>query len=89
MAYSPQRIQKNHIYEICLRTGKGLPFSCSELINILLIGIMARANGEVKVKVCHFVWLANHAHILIVANQPKDFCAYYDELMKKVRVPPA
>jgi hypothetical protein len=84
MAYSPRRIQNNHIYEICLRTGEGLPFSCSELINSLLIGIMARANRDDKVKVCHFVWLANHAHILLVANRPEDFCAYYGEVMKKV-----
>ena len=51
---------------------------------MLLLGIMARANRDNKVQICHFVWMANHAHILLVAGNPHDFCRYYSELMKKV-----
>jgi hypothetical protein len=84
MAYSPRRYEENHVYEICMRTKEGLPFACAEIINVLLLGIMARANRDNKVQICHFVWMANHVHILLVAGNPHDFCRYYSEVMKKV-----
>ncbi len=67
-----------------MRTKEGLPFACAEIINVLLLGIMARANRDNKVQICHFVWMANHVHILLVAGNPHDFCRYYSEVMKKV-----
>jgi len=83
MAYTPRRFEENHVYEICLRTKKGLPFACLEILNILLLGIMARANRDQKLKVCHFQWLGNHVHILFVVIDPDAVASYYAELMKK------
>ena len=83
MAYNKRRYEENHVYESCLRTRDGLPFACIEILNILLLGIMARANRDQKVKLCHFVWLGNHVHILLIAIDPKALSLYYGELMKK------
>jgi len=84
MAYTPRRILKDHVYEICFRTKEGLPFSATETINTLLLGIMARTNRDDKIKLCHFLWMANHCHALVVATNPEVFCSYYNEVMKKV-----
>ena len=84
MAYTPRRILKDHVYEICFRTKEGLPFPATETINTLLLGIMARANRDDKVKLCHFLWMSNHCHALVVASNPEVFCSYYNEVMKKV-----
>jgi hypothetical protein len=83
MAYTQRRFEKNHVYEICLRTKEGLPFACLENLNILLLGIMARANRDQKLKFCHFLWLGNHVHILFVVIDSDAVASYYADLMKK------
>lgn len=61
------------------RTEEGLPFVPNPLMNFILSGILARAKELYSVKVCHFVYLANHFHMLLVIDTPEhvsDFIGY-------------
>ena len=83
MAYTNRRYIKGAIYEICIRTKQGLPFACNEVVNSILVGILARANRNNIVSLCHFIYMGNHAHMLVVLNEPSQFQNYYAEIMKK------
>ena len=61
------------------RTEVGLPLVASLIMNFILWGILARARELYAVKVCHFVFMANHFHLLIVVDNPAEvsqFIAY-------------
>ena len=52
------------------RTEVGLPLVASHCMNFILWGILARAKELYAVKVCHFVFMANHLHMVIVYPVP-------------------
>lgn len=54
------------------RTEIGLPLVASLIMNFILWGILARAREQFSVKVCHFVFMANHFHILLIVDNPAD-----------------
>lgn len=54
------------------RTEVGLPFVATLLMNFILWGILARAKEQFAVKVCHFIFMANHFHMLLVVDNPED-----------------
>lgn len=58
------------------RTEIGLPFIASHLMNFLLSGILARAQELYPVKVCHYIFLANHFHMLLVIENPEDISRF-------------
>ena len=54
------------------RTETGLPLPPTGVVNHLLWGILARGQERYSVKVCHFIFLANHFHMLLVVETPED-----------------
>ena len=58
------------------RTEVGLPFVASILMNLILWGIIARAKEQFAVKVCHFIFMANHFHMLLVVDNPEDLSRF-------------
>lgn len=54
------------------RTEVGLPFIATYSMNFILWGILARAQEQFAVKVCHFIFMANHFHMLLVVDNPAD-----------------
>ena len=70
---------RNTVSLITTRTEENLPFATCLLMNIFLWAIIARARKLYDVSVCHFIFMANHLHMLIVTNNPgdvKDFVGY-------------
>jgi len=61
---------------VSTRTETGLPFPPSYHINFLLWGILAKAQSLYSVKVCHFVFMSNHLHMMIVVDNPEDVCKF-------------
>jgi REP element-mobilizing transposase RayT len=53
-------------------------------MNLLLRGILARANRDHKVKLCGYIWMGNHIHLLVVTRDPFALVSYYSEIEKKV-----
>ena len=54
------------------RTETGLPLVPSLNLNFILWGILARAQEQFDVSVCHFVFLGNHFHMMLVVRNPSD-----------------
>jgi len=74
----------NCVYEVTLRVREGLPFVPKQIIELLLKSAMARTQRDFKVTLCHFVWMGNHAHLLVVGQDAKQLTAYYAEVQKKI-----
>jgi len=63
---------------------KGLPFAATLYMNTLLGGIMARTQRDFKVTICHFLWMGNHAHFLLICKDAEAFTNFYGEIKKKL-----
>jgi REP element-mobilizing transposase RayT len=84
MPRTRRHIQPGRPYELILRVKEGLPFRPSPLINTLLNGIIARAQRDHKVTLCHYLWMSNHIHIILIAKCPVSTVNFYQEIQKKV-----
>ena len=78
-----RRFEKGRVYLITNRTAEGLPFVATILINLFIYGIIARAISlHPQVKVCHFIFMGNHYHLLVVLKGDPDalksFMEYFD-----------
>ena len=60
----------NTVLSITSRTEKNLPFTPCKLINQGIWGILARAQNLYDISVCHFVFMANHFHMIVVVKDP-------------------
>jgi REP element-mobilizing transposase RayT len=64
---------------ITSRTEEGLPFVASYLLNFIIEGILARATSMYDITLCHYLFMANHFHMLAVVKNPErvdDFIGY-------------
>ena len=66
MARDPRFIPANSLVEVTIRTIQGrFLLRPSRDLNEIVIGILARAARRYEVRVCAFVFLSNHAHLLL------------------------
>ncbi len=84
MGYRPRYFISNNLYALCFRTIEGLPFVTTNYMKLLLLGIMARAQRDQKVVLCHFIWMGNHAHILAIFKDSDQAKNFYAEIEKKI-----
>ena len=71
-------------YDICIRVRSGLPFPCLVFIKLLLQSAMARASRDGRITICHYLWMQNHLHMIVVMKDSDDCKAFYAELQKKL-----
>ena len=64
------------VHLITARTEEGLPLVPSLILNFIIWGILARAKAMYQVKVCHFLFMANHFHMMIVVDNPEHVSAF-------------
>lgn len=57
---------------ITTRTEEGLPLVATDVMNFIIWGILARARNLYNVKVCHFLVMPNHLHMMLVIDTPSD-----------------
>lgn len=84
MSRRRRRILANHPYELILRVREGLPFVALDLIKLLIEGILARAQRDNKVILCHYLWMGNHVHILLIPLNTELCVSFYQEIQKKI-----
>ena len=53
-------------------------------MQLLLASALARTQRSSYVTLCHFLWMANHAHILVVVQDAESCKRFYMELQKKL-----
>lgn len=64
------------VHFITSRTEEGLPLVPSHVMNYQIWGILARAKELYRVRVCHFVFMGNHFHMVIVVENPGEVDAF-------------
>ena len=77
-------IYSNHVYELCMRTRQGKPFVHTLYMNTILRSVIARVQRNQKVIVCHYLWMTNHVHMVIVAKDQAECTAFYGEIQKQL-----
>src|SRR5690606_34556989 len=58
------------------RTEEGLPIVPTTVLNLLINGILAKATTMYKIKLCHYLFMANHFHILLVVDNPEHVSSF-------------
>lgn len=66
---------------ITSRTEEGLPMPANHVMNHIIWGVLAEARSKYDVKICHFIFMANHLHMLLVISNP----AHVSDFMKYVK----
>ena len=61
---------------VTTRTEEGLPLVPSHNLNFIINGILAKAGFMYDVKVCHFLFMSNHFHMILVVNNPEHVSEY-------------
>lgn len=84
MARTPRRIISGKVYELCFRVRHGLPFPPSKTINSIIKGVMARTQRDSKVTICHYLWMSNHAHFILIVKDAEQCMKFYMELERKL-----
>lgn len=84
MPANRRQIISGELYELEIRTRFALPFVCLLVVRLLLSSAMARSQRDSKIVICHFLWMANHLHLLFIAKDAEACSQFYSELMKKI-----
>ena len=79
-----REIYSGQVYDGCIRTRQGLPFVYTDYMKMLLEGTMARVQRDSKVTLCHYLWMANHLHMILIAKDKKACTQFYGELQRQL-----
>ncbi len=71
-------------YELTLRVREGLPFIPNRLVRSLLQSAMSQACFVTGLSVCHYMWMGNHAHIILVSKGPEELTQFYGIIKKSI-----
>jgi REP element-mobilizing transposase RayT len=70
--------QTGNVYELCTRLQYGLPLTAHPSAKALITGMLARAQRYYPVTISHFIFMANHFHMIIVAQNPEDVANFME-----------
>lgn len=84
MARTRRLFRGNRPFEITLRAREGIPFPPWELMNLIILSALSRTQRDQKVTLCHYVWMGNHTHILLIVKDAEQCCRFYMELQRKI-----
>jgi REP element-mobilizing transposase RayT len=66
------------------RVIQGLPLPPRPIMIMLIKSALARSQRNQKVTLVDFMWMGNHAHILLIAWDAQDLPSFYGELQKNL-----
>ncbi len=76
--------RENKPYELCFRAREGLPLPPTIYINRVIKGCLARAQRDGKLILCHYVFLGNHPHLIVVSRSIEGVTRFHQEVKKKL-----
>ena len=71
----------NSVVFITTRVQEGIPLPPSYVINAILWGILSEARSKYQVRICHFAFMGNHLHLLLMVDNPE----HVSEFMRYVK----
>ncbi len=78
MARRPRHTEYGQMYEMVFRAKEGIPLPCTNYMNLLVSGTLAKTLKRGGITLCDFVVMGNHWHILFVPHcksKLRHFCA--------------
>lgn len=72
----PRTLFPKTLVLVTTRVEEGLPFIGTPELNAILMGILARAQYLYPIKICAFIFMGNHLHMLILVGNPEDVPAF-------------
>ena len=84
MARTERHIVSGKVYELCFRAREDLPLPPTRTINAIIKSSIARTQRDCKVILCHFLWMSNHPHLILVAQDAEQCMRFYAELQKRI-----
>ena len=69
---------------ICFRARRGLPLPPTQTMNSIINGVMARTQRNDKVTLCHYTWMSNHPHFIVVSKDAQQLVNFCMELQRKL-----
>lgn len=84
MARTNRVIYSGGFYEIIFKARKSLPLPTLKLIEIIILSALARTQRDDKVILCHYIFMGNHAHLGIIAQDARELANFLQELQKKL-----
>jgi REP element-mobilizing transposase RayT len=80
MPAPPRVLFPGTVVLITTRVEEGLPFVCTEFMELILWSCIARAQELHHALVCHLVVMPNHFHIILVVQNPDDVVGFMDRV---------
>jgi REP element-mobilizing transposase RayT len=67
-----KQYHNNTLIEVSFRTEQGLPLVVTPYMQVIIEGVMAAAQEKYPVKICHYIFMGNHPHMILVVRNPSD-----------------
>ena len=80
MPSPPRILSKGKLHLISSRVEQGLPLVCTLYMKLILQSILARAQKLYPVRVCAFVFMGNHLHMLLIVDCPQTVVDFIDRI---------
>ena len=61
---------------ITTRVEEGLPLTPTYLNNLIFKGILARAQTLFPVRLCHYIFMGNHLHLIVIVKSAEDLSSF-------------
>lgn len=80
MPSPPRILLQEYPVLITTRVEEGLPFVCNQIIELIIWSTLAKAQALYRIKACHFIFLGNHLHMIVIVQSPDDIAAFMNYL---------
>jgi REP element-mobilizing transposase RayT len=80
MAAPPRFIPPGYPVLISSRMQEGLPLVCTLFMELIIRGILARAQTLFPFPICAFVFMGNHFHLLVICKDPLLLVNFVDHI---------
>jgi REP element-mobilizing transposase RayT len=84
MPNARRRFIANSNVLITSRIKTGLPLACNPLIELIIKSVLARALALFPVKISHFIFMANHFHIILYVQDPLELVNFIAFVKKRL-----
>lgn len=76
MPSPPRILPPEYPVLITTRVEEGLPFPCKQIIELIIWSTLAKAQILYGVTLCHFLWMGNHVHMVLIVQCPDSVAAF-------------
>ena len=72
MSYPRKIMIKGNVLLVTSRMEEGLPMVMNRFMNLIIWSVLAKARLLYKAKVCHFLFMGNHFHMIVVVEEGEE-----------------